>query len=121
MKGPAIPTRRRTAPIILLALLSIVSLACYAIAQSSASSWKQAALIKASNKEDGDQFGSALALSRDGSTLAVGAPMESSSATGINGRQADESAYSSGAVYVFTRTANGWPRICVTARPGHKC
>lgn len=91
-----------------LALLTIVSLVSSVRAQAPASSWKQSAAVKASNKEDGDQFGFALALSRDGTTLAAGAPLESSAATGINGKQADESAYSSGAVYVYTRSGNGW-------------
>ena len=81
-------------------------------------SWSQQAYIKASNtgrraKEgesvgEGDQFGSSLALSGDGNTMAVGAPTEDSAATGINGDQADDSAQSAGAVYVFTRTGSTW-------------
>jgi len=81
-----------------------------AVSQAPAASWKQSASVAASNKGDGDQFGFALALSRDGNTLAVGAPLESSAATGINGKQADDSAFSSGAVYVYTRAGNGWPQ-----------
>jgi hypothetical protein len=79
-------------------------------AQVPAPSWKQAASVTASNKGEGYQFGFSLALSRDGNTLAVGAPLESSSATGINGKQADHSAYSSGAVYVYSRSGKGWPQ-----------
>jgi hypothetical protein len=41
-------------------------------------------------------------------TLAVGAPGESSLATGIDGNQADNSADSAGAVYLFTRSSAGW-------------
>jgi len=93
---------------ILPALLIIAGLTGYGRAQAPAPSWKQAASVTASNKGEGDQFGFALALSRDGNTLAVGAPLESSSATGINGKQADDSAFSSGAVYVYTRTGSGW-------------
>src|SRR6185295_4469721 len=73
--------------------------------------WTQQAYIKASNtgeKDDGDTFGYAIALSDDGATLAVGAPSEDSSATGINGREDDNSAPGAGAVYVFTRTAGVW-------------
>jgi len=95
---------------ILPALLMVVGLVSNGGAQAPAASWKQAASVAASNKGDGDQFGFALALSRDGNTLAVGAPLESSSATGINGKQADDSAFSSGAVYVYTRAGNGWPQ-----------
>jgi hypothetical protein len=65
----------------------------------SGSSWSQQAYIKASNTGSGDQFGLSVALSGD--TLAVGAHSESSNATGVNGDQADNSAYASGAVYVF--------------------
>lgn len=101
---------RRGAGTILPALLMIVCLAGDGGAQVPAASWKQAASIAASNKGEGDQFGFAVALSRDGNTLAVGAPLESSSATGINGKQADDSLFSSGAVYVYTRAGNGWPQ-----------
>ena len=75
--------------------------------------WTQQAYIKARTPArpaprttfgDGDQFGFSLALSDDGNTLAVGAIAEDSNATGINGNQADNSAMSAGAVYVFTRT-----------------
>ena len=67
--------------------------------------WVQQAYVKASNTKKGDQFGSSLALSNDGNTMAVGAVGEASSATGIDGNQADTSMPGAGAVYVFTRTA----------------
>lgn len=63
---------------------------------------------KASNTGAGDLFGWSVALSRDGTTLAVGAPLESSSATGINGNQNDEGADLAGAVYVFARGGTSW-------------
>ena len=76
---------------------------------------RQTAYLKASNTGDGDNFGAggtldgdAVALSKDGRTLAVGAPYESSGAAGVNGEQADDSMYGAGAVYVFTRQDNGW-------------
>jgi hypothetical protein len=49
-----------------------------------------------------------MAISADGNILAVGAPHESSASKGINGNQNDDSLYSSGAVYIFARSANGW-------------
>ena len=70
--------------------------------------WRQQAYIKASNPRGNDQFGTSVALSADGSTLAVGAIGESSSATGIGGNQTDNAAPGSGAVYVFVRTAVSW-------------
>ncbi len=72
----------------------------------SGSSWSQQAYIKASNPDANDAFGWSVALSGD--TLAVGARGESSSATGVNGNQVDNSAADAGAVYVFTRTGTSW-------------
>src|SRR6266567_2648028 len=76
---------------------------------------RQVAYLKASNTEMGDRFGNGgtleghgVALSGDGNTLAVGAPYESSGAKGINGDQNDNSVYSAGAVYVYTRRNNAW-------------
>jgi hypothetical protein len=70
------------------------------------STWAQQAYIKASNALAGDRFGWSVAISADGTTLAVGAPVEDSAATGINGGQNNNSTENSGAVYVFTRTAS---------------
>jgi hypothetical protein len=70
--------------------------------------WAQDAYVKASNTAANNWFGSALALSDDGETLAVGAWYESSSATGINGAQTNSGAFESGAVYVYTRGASGF-------------
>ncbi len=70
--------------------------------------WTQQAYVKAANTDTNDRFGSSVALSTDGSTLAVGARNEASNATGINGNQADNSATESGAVYVFIRTGGSW-------------
>jgi hypothetical protein len=82
--------------------------------------WSQQAYLKASNTGekgdgevpvgggDGDQFGFSLALGADGNTVAVGAVGEDSTATGINGNQADNAAVSAGAVYVFSRSGNSW-------------
>jgi hypothetical protein len=49
-----------------------------------------------------------VALSADGDTLAVGAMLESSSATGIDGDQTNDATPQSGAVYVFTRSGGLW-------------
>src|SRR5262245_31788006 len=70
--------------------------------------WVQQAYIKPSNTQSSDKFGFALSLSGDGNTLAVGAILEDSSARGINGNQMDNSAESSGAVYVFARSGTTW-------------
>ncbi len=74
----------------------------------SGTTWGQQAYVKASNTDATDLFGASVALSDDGSTLAVGAGGESSAATGIDGDQADNSAPGAGAVYVFTRSGATW-------------
>ncbi len=73
-----------------------------------ATGWKQQAYLKASNAAEGAQFGNALALSKDGNLLAVGATGEASSAKGINGNQQDTSMEAAGAVYVFARSGAAW-------------
>ena len=74
--------------------------AVYVYARSG-STWSQQAYVKSANVGNDDNFGESLSLSPDGSTLAVGAIFEDSSATGINGNQADNSESNSGAVYVY--------------------
>jgi len=74
----------------------------------SGSTWSQQAYIKASNTSPGDQFGVSLAVSNDGNTLAVGAILEDSAATGIDGLQSNDDMTMSGAVYVFTRSGSDW-------------
>jgi len=65
--------------------------------------------LKASNTSSNDRFGSHLAISADGKTLAVAANLESSSSTGINGAQVNDDSYSAGAVYIFTvDSTNSW-------------
>ncbi|MGI9302910.1 MAG: FG-GAP repeat protein, partial [Gammaproteobacteria bacterium] len=63
--------------------------------------WSQKAYIKARNTEAGDYFGWGVSLTADGSTLAVGAFYEDSSATGINGDQLDNTAVLAGAAYLY--------------------
>ena len=70
--------------------------------------WSEQAYIKASNTGLDDWFGSRLALSGDGNTLAVGAQLEDSAAQGIDGEQDDDSAQEAGAVYLFTRNGASW-------------
>jgi hypothetical protein len=68
-----------------------------------AGTWAFEVYVKGSNTETFDEFGSAVALSRDGRTMAVGARFEDSGAKGLNGRQKDNSVSDSGAVYIFVR------------------
>ena len=72
----------------------------------SGTTWSQQAYLKASNTETSDSFGWAVAI--DGDTVVVGARLEASNATGVDGNQADNSANGSGAAYVFTRSGTTW-------------
>src|SRR6059036_2434216 len=105
---------------LLLVCPTITALAGFGIAQngsglSSKTQLTQAAYIKASNTKMDDHFGNGgtleghgVAISGDGSTLAVGAPYESSGASGIDGNQNDNSVYNAGAVYIFVQQNNNW-------------
>lgn len=73
----------------------------------SGSDWSAPAYLKASNAENFDRFGSALALSDDGNTLIVGAPGEDSADSDPN----NNTAFDAGAAYVFTRTGNTWSQV----------
>jgi hypothetical protein len=83
----------------------------------SGGNWMQQAYLKASNTEGndrpdgnffGDSFGIDVALSDDGSFLAVGALNEQSAATGLNGDQTNNDASGSGAVYFFSQSNDTW-------------
>jgi FG-GAP repeat/Abnormal spindle-like microcephaly-assoc'd, ASPM-SPD-2-Hydin len=68
--------------------------------------WTQQAYLKASNAGANDWFGAMVAISSD--TIVVSAPAESSSATGVNGNQNNNSAREAGAAYVFVREGTNW-------------
>ncbi len=68
--------------------------------------WSQQAYLKASNTDAGDVFGISAGVSGD--TIVVGAYREASSATGVNGDASDDSAFDTGAAYVFVRNGASW-------------
>jgi len=90
----------------------------WVIAQAPQAALRQVAYLKASNPGMFDHFGEGgaldghtghgIAISGDGNTIVVGAQHESSNARGINGNQNDDSAYNSGAVYVYARNGANW-------------
>jgi hypothetical protein len=95
-----------------------VTLAAVALTTLSAQAgrpWMPGSILTASNAGEDDQLGAgnaltgvALAVSRDGTTLVVAAPHEDSAARGVNGNQADDSAFDAGAVYVYQRSGATW-------------
>jgi hypothetical protein len=90
--------------------------AVYVFVRSGAT-WVQQAYVKASNTGAGDLFGSSVALSADGNTLAVGAYLEDSASAGINGDDTSNALMDSGAVYVFTRSGATWSQQAYIKSP----
>jgi hypothetical protein len=74
----------------------------------------QQAYLKASNTGMQDIFG---AVAVSGDTVVVGASLEDSNATGVNGNQADNSAEASGAAYVFVRSGGVWSQQASSRPP----
>jgi trimeric autotransporter adhesin len=76
------------------------------------SGWMQAAYIKASNTGYGYRFGDSVALSADGSTLAVGATNEQEDVTGVyaGDYSTNDNAINlgSGAAYLFSNSSGSW-------------
>lgn len=72
----------------------------------SGTNWSQQAYLKASNTEGDDYFGHSVAISGD--TIVVGAYLEDSSATSVDGNQTLNNAGNSGAAYVFVRNGTTW-------------
>lgn len=67
----------------------------------SGTTWSRTHVIKATNTGAFDIFGEGVAITADGTAIAVGAANEQSAAVGIDGNQADNAKNKSGAVYVY--------------------
>lgn len=65
-------------------------------------SWTETAVLRASNAGTNDNFGTSVAITGDGNTLVVGAPLEDSDGSGVN-----DNALNTGAAYVFVNSG-GW-------------
>src|SRR5690606_18118389 len=70
--------------------------------------WTHGAYLRPSVIDSEDWFGSSVALSADGTRLAVGAIGEDSAAIGVDADAFDNSAPESGAVYLFNGTKSVW-------------
>lgn len=75
--------------------------------------WQQQAYLKAANTDPEDFFGTSLALSGDGATLAVGAKGESSNGSS----PLDNSRAATGAAYVFRRSGSAWQQQAYVKAP----
>jgi hypothetical protein len=70
--------------------------------------WVQDAVVRPTVLDLSDEFGASVSLSEDGTVLAVGATLEDSGASGINGNASLNTFSGSGAAYVFRRAASAW-------------
>ncbi len=68
--------------------------------------WRQQAVLQASNADVGDGFTASVSISGD--TIVIGATGEDSHSTGVNGEESDNSLDYSGAAYVFVRNGETW-------------
>jgi hypothetical protein len=68
--------------------------------------WEQEAYLKASNTDAFDEFGRGVAI--DNNVIAVGAPFESSDASGVDGDQDSDGLNAAGAVYIYRRNGDVW-------------
>ncbi len=70
--------------------------------------WEQTTYLKAFLNDDGtgNQFGDAVAIESD--LIVVGAPLEDSDSTGVNGSQQNIGAGNSGAAFVYRRAGSTW-------------
>jgi hypothetical protein len=66
----------------------------------------QQTYVKASNTDFNDRFGFSVAIS--GNTMVIGAPLEDSGATGVNGDPSNNVTPDSGAAYVYVRDGSTW-------------
>ena len=73
----------------------------------SVGAWRAQAFIKAPNDGGSDEFGFVIALSRDGSTLAVGSVLEDGGSLGVDG-PFNEDAFDAGAVYIYRVVGTSW-------------
>ena len=84
----------------------------------SGTTWSFQTYVKSSNIRANDYFGNRLALNRDGTILAAGAPQQPGGGSGVNPASKDALAPESGAVYVFARTSGRWIEEAYIKGPG---
>jgi hypothetical protein len=84
--------------------------AAYVFTRDAAGKWSQQAWFKAINARKNDQYGTSIAISADGNTVAVGSMFGAGAggSKGVNADPNDDSQSGSGSAYLYTRTGNAW-------------
>lgn len=91
--------------------------AAYVLVRADAGRWSQQARLETTIPGRFDGFGGALALSADGSVLAVGARGEDAEAAGVGDEPSNDDLEDSGTVYLFTRSEPEWTRHAYVKAP----
>jgi hypothetical protein len=78
--------------------------------------WNYTTYLKASNTNAGDYFGESIAISADGTIIAIGATIEDGGSTGVNGPDNND-VINSGAVYVFSKNYGSWQQQAYIKSP----
>src|SRR5690554_244766 len=90
--------------------------AAYVFFRDDNGNWSQQAYFKASKTDAHDYFGISVSLSANGNTLAIGSPVEVTSAHDLNSDPSDNPSRFADAVYVFTRIGDDWfQQACLKA------
>lgn len=80
--------------------------------------WTEQTVLRDDNLTSGNAFGSSVALSADGNTLAVGDPRDKAQGTGVHAAPlTDAGALYRGAVHLFARAGNAWARTSFVKAP----
>ncbi len=79
--------------------------------------WAAESFVKAATVDADDNFGHAVALSSDGSTLVVGASGEDSNAISVDGDAGNDASGNAGAAYVFSRSMGVWSQQAYLKAP----
>ena len=92
--------------------VSVVSRSVTILQRTAAGSWTEQATLAPALGSPEDKFADeSVALSENGQLLVVGASMEDSNATGVDGDRTNDAAPNSGAAYVFARVDAGWTEL----------
>ena len=94
--------------------------AVYLFDKAISGEWLQSQYLKASNTGLTDVFGTAVALSRSGTTLAVGAEGEAGPLPGVNRAEGFDNAPGTGAIYIYKEDTETflWSQVAYVKPPG---
>jgi hypothetical protein len=93
--------------------------AAYVFVRDGSGNWTEQAFLKPINQRKNDQYGSSVAISADGNTVAVGSIFGAGAggSKGVNADPNDDSNSASGSVYIYTRNGSTWTPAAYVKAP----